>query len=92
MNQRPILPATAAGRLVLALFVLVILAGLWPTVLLVNQAALVLGLPMLGAWACLIVIASTAVMLLGNRLLPLPDAIANAHPEASSVTEATSHE
>lgn len=79
MNHRFILPATFAGRLVLALFVLVILAGLWPAVLVANHAILVLGLPALATWSCLIVLASSGVMLIANRLLPLPPSITQAH-------------
>lgn len=82
MNHRFILPATARGKLMLALFLLVILAGLWPVVLLANRAVLVLGLPALATWSCLIIVASTAVMLIANRLLPLPDSITRAHDQS----------
>ncbi|KAA0019858.1 hypothetical protein F0A16_05945 [Salinicola corii] len=75
MNHRLILPATTRGKLILALFTVVILAGLWPAVLLANHAVLVLGLPALATWSCLIIVASTAVMLIANRLLPLPESI-----------------
>lgn len=78
-TQRLIRPVSARGRLMLALFALVVLAGLWPTIAWVNRAILVLGLPLLAVWSCLIVIACTGVMLIGNRLLPLPAAITRAH-------------
>ncbi|NRB54977.1 MAG: hypothetical protein HRU39_03200 [Salinicola sp.] len=80
MNHRLIRPATTRGKAVLALFLLVILAGLWPAILLANHAVLILGLPSLAAWSCLIILASTAVMLLANRLLPLPASVTQAHP------------
>ncbi|WP_129140663.1 hypothetical protein [Modicisalibacter coralii] len=77
--HRPILPTTARGRLTLTLFLVVIAGGLWPVVLIANQARLVLGIPAVAAWACLLVLASSAVMLIGNRLSPLPEAIVRAH-------------
>ncbi|WP_110602196.1 hypothetical protein [Salinicola lusitanus] len=80
MNHRLIRPATRRGKALLALFLLVILAGLWPAVLLANHAVLILGLPALAAWSCLIILASTGVMLLANWLLPLPTSITQADP------------
>ncbi|GHB19850.1 hypothetical protein [Salinicola rhizosphaerae] len=91
MNHRLIVPATKAGKTMLVLFVAVILAGVWPVVLLANQAALLLGLPLIAAWSCLIILASSGVMLLANRLLPLPDTITRAH-EPDSQTQETSNE
>lgn len=91
MNHRLILPTTTRGKLMLALFTLVILAGLWPAVLLANHAVLILGLPALAAWSCLIIMASTAVMLIANRLLPLPASITQAHDRAGD-EEPGSHE
>lgn len=91
MHHRLIFPATRTGKAMLVLFMAVILAGLWPVVLLVNRAALILGLPLIAAWSCLIILASSGVMLLANRLLPLPDTITHAH-EPSSQTQETSDE
>lgn len=66
-------PSRAFKRLLLLLSAGVIAVGLWPAIALLNRAQLVLGLPVLAAWACLIPLLCTALMLLANRLTALPD-------------------
>ncbi|MFC0268605.1 hypothetical protein [Kushneria aurantia] len=73
MKTSFLLPLSVRNRVLLALFVVVILAGIWPAIGLVNSAALVLGVPLLAAWSCLIPLACTALMLLANRLNPLSE-------------------
>lgn len=68
--RRPfLLPATWRGWLVAAGFTLVIAAGIWPAVALVNRAEWVFGLPPLLVWSYLILLGCCLVMALGNRLI-----------------------
>ena len=69
MRRSLLFPATWRGWLVLAAFLIVIVAGIWPAVALVNRAELVFGLPALVSWSYLILLSCCLVMALGNRLI-----------------------
>ncbi|OHV08179.1 hypothetical protein [Kushneria phosphatilytica] len=62
-------PTSRRGWLLLIAFILIIAAGCWPIIALVNHPMRVLGLPLIALWAYVIVLASVAVMALGNRWL-----------------------
>ncbi|RKR07595.1 hypothetical protein C7446_0410 [Kushneria sinocarnis] len=80
MPPRFVRPTSRRGWLLLAAFILIIAAGCWPVIALVNQPVRVLGLPLIALWAYGIVLASVAVMALGNRWLARSDPPA-AEPE-----------
>lgn len=69
MSQYFVLPSSWRGWLVLAGFVAVIVAGIWPVIGLVNRPVLVMGLPAVAVWSYLIIFACCGVMALGNLLV-----------------------
>lgn len=64
-----VLPTTCAGWGLLIAFVALIVMGTWPVIGWVNQATLVLGLPLMVVWSYLVIFACVAVMLVGNCIV-----------------------
>ncbi|MGQ7246533.1 hypothetical protein ACUN9Y_04245 [Halomonas sp. V046] len=69
MRRSFLLPTSWRGWCVLVCFALVIAAGLWPVIELVNRGGLVFGLPALVTWSYVILLGCCAVMALGNLLI-----------------------
>ncbi|PRY66542.1 hypothetical protein B0H98_101536 [Vreelandella songnenensis] len=69
MRRLFVLPTSRAGWGLLAAFICLVLAGIWPVIGLVNRAVLVLGLPLIIVWGYMIIFACVGVMLVGNRIV-----------------------
>ncbi|QJQ96291.1 MULTISPECIES: hypothetical protein [Halomonadaceae] len=69
MHRLVVLPTTRAGWVLLAAFVLLVVAGIWPVIGWVNRATLIFGLPMLAVWSYVVIFACFAVMLIANRVV-----------------------
>ncbi len=54
-------------------FMMLVLAGTWPVIGLVNRATLVMGLPLMVVWSYVIILSCVAVMLVGNRIVERDD-------------------
>ena len=52
---------------------MLVLAGTWPVIGLVNRATLVMGLPLMVVWSYVIILSCVAVMLVGNRIVERDD-------------------
>ncbi|MBN8413049.1 hypothetical protein LCL99_05500 [Halomonas denitrificans] len=62
-------PSSWRGWLLLGIFGVIVLAGVWPVIEWINRAELVLGVPAIVAWSYVILLCCVLAMLLGNRLL-----------------------
>ncbi|MFI0471921.1 hypothetical protein ACGLWX_04255 [Halomonas sp. HMF6819] len=69
MRRLFVLPTSRAGWGLLLAFIVLVLAGTWPVIGLINQAALVYGLPLMIVWSYVIIFSCVGVMLVGNRLV-----------------------
>lgn len=73
MGRLLVLPTSRAGWGLLSAFVVLVLAGTWPVIGLVNRATLVMGLPLMVVWSYLVILACVVVMLIGNRIVERDD-------------------
>ncbi|MDQ7734954.1 hypothetical protein QT231_19815 [Halomonas sp. SpR1] len=73
MGRLLVLPTSRAGWGLLIAFVVLVLAGIWPVIGLVNRATLVMGLPLIVVWSYLVIFACVVVMLIGNRIVERDD-------------------
>lgn len=62
------LPQTRLGWLFLVLFVVNIVLGSWPVILLFNQNTIVLGLPLLILWSYVVVFTTVALMWAATKM------------------------
>lgn len=69
MRRLLVLPTSRAGWGLLIAFVVLVLAGTWPVIWLVNRATLVMGLPLMVVWSYLVIFACVGVMLIGNHIV-----------------------
>ncbi|UYF98933.1 MULTISPECIES: hypothetical protein [unclassified Halomonas] len=69
MRRLFVLPTSRAGWGLLAAFIVLVLAGTWPVIGFINQAALVFGLPLMIVWSYVVIFSCVGVMLVGNRLV-----------------------
>ncbi|MBT2785622.1 MULTISPECIES: hypothetical protein [unclassified Halomonas] len=73
MGRLLVLPTSRAGWGLLIAFVVLVLAGIWPVIGMVNRATLVMGLPLIVVWSYLVIFACVVVMLIGNRIVERDD-------------------
>ncbi|WP_148252797.1 hypothetical protein [Aidingimonas lacisalsi] len=73
MQRFVVLPTTRTGWLLLAAFVAVIGAGIWPVIGWINRATLLLGLPLIVVWSYLVIFACVAVMAIANHCIEWED-------------------
>ncbi|WP_447926585.1 hypothetical protein [Vreelandella sp. EE27] len=69
MRRSFVLPTSRAGWGLLIAFIVLVLAGTWPVIGLVNRGVLVGGLPLLIVWSYGVIFACVGVMLAGNRIV-----------------------
>ncbi|WP_252107104.1 MULTISPECIES: hypothetical protein [unclassified Halomonas] len=69
MRHLFVLPTSRAGWVLLAAFVMLVLAGIWPVIGFVNRAALVFGLPLMIVWSYVVIFSCVGVMLVGNHIV-----------------------
>lgn len=73
MRRLLVLPTSRAGWGLLIAFVVLVVAGTWPVIGLVNRATLLMGLPLMVVWSYLVIFACVVVMLIGNRIVERDD-------------------
>jgi hypothetical protein len=73
MRRLLVLPTSGAGWGLLIAFIVLVMAGTWPVIGLVNRATLVMGLPLMVVWSYLVIFACVVVMLVGNRIVERDD-------------------
>ncbi|MBT2774177.1 hypothetical protein J7J47_18285 [Halomonas sp. ISL-60] len=73
MGRLLVLPTSRAGWGLLIAFVVLVLAGIWPVIGMVNRATLVMGLPLIVVWSYLVIFACVVVMLIGNCIVERDD-------------------
>lgn len=73
MRRLMVLPTSGAGWGLLIAFIVLVMAGTWPVIGLVNRATLVMGLPLMVVWSYLVIFACVVVMLIGNRIVERDD-------------------
>ncbi|WP_386079428.1 hypothetical protein ACFIOZ_15405 [Vreelandella sp. F11] len=73
MRRLLVLPTSGAGWGLLIAFIVLVMAGTWPVIGLVNRATLVMGLPLMVVWSYLVIFACVVVMLIGNRIVERDD-------------------
>jgi len=56
------LPKTSKGWLALAVIFIIVLLGSWPVIPLLNNDAIVLGMPILMTWSVMLIFLTTAVL------------------------------
>ncbi|SOC40770.1 hypothetical protein SAMN05878391_1109 [Salinicoccus kekensis] len=62
------LPKTKKGWVSLGLVVFTLLLGIWPVIHLFNQDILIFGMPLLMLWSIVIIIMTTSVMMIINKI------------------------
>ncbi|MBZ5486256.1 hypothetical protein HW452_01780 [Halomonas aquamarina] len=73
MRRLFVLPTSRAGWGLLAAFICLVMAGIWPVIGLLNRAVLVFGLPLMIVWSYGVIFACVGVMLIGNRIVERDD-------------------
>ncbi|CAM4270405.1 DUF3311 domain-containing protein [Lacicoccus alkaliphilus] len=61
-------PKTKKGWISLGLVIFTLLIGIWPIIHLFNQEILIFGMPLLMFWSIIIIIVTTSVMVIINKI------------------------